>query len=94
MKTAVEPLLAQLDSEPKPTIGFHIRGGDKFSEDILGCGMGIDAQTPEIQAQHTPLASSARQVAACHSTAELAKDLGIPISVLSAVELGPDCQRT
>ena len=37
VQTAVEPLLAQLDLEPKPTMGFHIRGGDKMAEDILGC---------------------------------------------------------
>ena len=40
MKTAVEPLLAQLDLEPKPTMGFHIRGGDKMAEDIIGCELG------------------------------------------------------
>ena len=37
VKTAVEPILAQLDLEPKPTIGFHIRGGDKLAEDKMGC---------------------------------------------------------
>ena len=37
MKTAVDPILAQLDQEPKPTIGFHIRGGDKLMEDKIGC---------------------------------------------------------
>ena len=43
VKTAVEPLLAQLDLEPKPTMGFHIRGGDKMAEDILGCELGCNA---------------------------------------------------
>ena len=41
VKTVVEPLLEQLDLEPKPTIGFHIRGGDKLAEDILGCEMAL-----------------------------------------------------
>ncbi len=34
---AVDPLLARLELEDKPTIGFHVRGGDKLDEDKKGC---------------------------------------------------------
>ena len=34
---AVDPLLARLELEDKPTIGFHVRGGDKLDEDKMGC---------------------------------------------------------
>ena len=37
MLAAVDPLLAQLELEDKPTIGFHVRGGDKLDEDKKGC---------------------------------------------------------
>ena len=33
---ALDPVVAQLEVLDKPTIGFHIRGGDKLAEDRQG----------------------------------------------------------
>ena len=37
VKLAVDPMLARLALAEKPTIGFHVRGGDKLQEDKIGC---------------------------------------------------------
>ena len=36
VQEALDPLVAQLELLEKPTIGFHIRGGDKLDEDKAG----------------------------------------------------------
>lgn len=33
VQDAVDLVLAQLEHMQKPTIGFHVRGGDKLTED-------------------------------------------------------------
>ena len=33
VQDAVDLVLAQLEHMQKPTIGFHVRGGDKLNED-------------------------------------------------------------
>ena len=35
VQAKIDPRLAALADAPKPTIGFHIRGGDKGEEDVL-----------------------------------------------------------
>jgi len=37
MQATVGSVVAQLDGEARPTIGFHVRGGDKLIEDRIGC---------------------------------------------------------
>jgi hypothetical protein len=37
VRLAVDPMLARLDLADRPTIGFHVRGGDKLQEDKIGC---------------------------------------------------------
>jgi len=37
MRATVGSVVAQLDGEARPTIGFHVRGGDKLIEDRIGC---------------------------------------------------------
>ena len=37
VQAQVDEVLARLELEEKPTFGFHVRGGDKLSEDRQGC---------------------------------------------------------
>ena len=37
VQAQVDEVLARLELEEKPTFGFHVRGGDKLSEDKQGC---------------------------------------------------------
>jgi len=39
VQATIDSVVAQLDLEEKPTIGFHIRGGDKLIEDKDGCAL-------------------------------------------------------
>lgn len=40
VQATIDKVVAQLSLEEKPTIGFHIRGGDKLIEDSHGCAAG------------------------------------------------------
>jgi hypothetical protein len=46
VQATIDSVVAQLDLEEKPTIGFHIRGGDKLIEDSNGCALALLPERP------------------------------------------------
>jgi hypothetical protein len=52
VRLAVDPMLARLELADKPTIGFHVRGGDKLQEDKIGCAAAPSVQGRPAAALH------------------------------------------
>ena len=50
MQQEIDEHLAKMDALEKPTMGFHIRGGDKLHEDQQMCATAAGEYVPRLQA--------------------------------------------
>jgi len=73
VRLAVDPMLARLELADKPTIGFHVRGGDKLQEDKIGCAAAPSAPGRPAAAWACQLTQSGRRCGSNQSCAPRAR---------------------